>query len=314
MKINSRTTQQIRAARPARNPVVPEKPYAFFVEKEHNASGAVVDVATLLLTNAECPFTCLMCDLWKNTLPRSGPEVSIANQIRTALGELPLAREIKLYNSGNFFDPKAIPRHQYGEIAELVRRFDTVIVENHPKLCGDECKRFRDLIAPAQLEIALGLETCHPEVLAALNKDMTLTDFDRATDFLNQSQIRTRAFVLLRPPFMNEAEGIEWAERTVTFAFDRGVSLCAVIPTRAGNGIMEQLELEGHFSPPEGDSMEQILSRCLEMKRGRVTIDLWDAERFFSCENCRVKRIQRLQNMNLTQMIEPSIECAECRS
>ncbi|MEW4486567.1 radical SAM protein [Thalassoglobus sp. JC818] len=314
MQIISRTTRQIRAARPARNTVSLERAYAFFVEKERNASGTIVDVATLLLTNAECPFTCLMCDLWKNTLPRSAPEASIVGQIRSALSELPPAREIKLYNSGNFFDPKAIPRYQYGEIADLVRGFETVIVENHPKLCGDACTEFRDLIAPSKLEIALGLETCHPQVLPALNKDMTLADFERATDFLNQSQIRTRAFVLLRPPYLSEGEGIEWAERTVTFAFDRGVSLCAVIPTRAGNGIMEQLQLEGDFSPPTGTSMEEILNRCLEMKRGRVTIDLWDAERFFSCESCREQRVQRLQRMNLEQTIEPSIECAECRS
>ena len=39
-------------------------------------TGGCVDVATLFLTNRECPFRCLMCDLWKNTLEvgRSGSD------------------------------------------------------------------------------------------------------------------------------------------------------------------------------------------------------------------------------------------------
>ena len=51
-------------------------------------------------------------------------------------------------------------------------RFDTVIVENHPRLCGDDCLRFRDLLR-GQLEVALGLETVHEQVLARLNKRMS---------------------------------------------------------------------------------------------------------------------------------------------
>ena len=46
------------------------RPYAFFVEEERSASGEVVPVATVFLTNRECPWRCLMCDLWKNTLSR----------------------------------------------------------------------------------------------------------------------------------------------------------------------------------------------------------------------------------------------------
>ena len=37
-----------------------------------------------------------------------------------------------------------------------------------------------------RLEIAMGLETVHPEVLRRLNKRMTLDDFERATTFLLQ--------------------------------------------------------------------------------------------------------------------------------
>ena len=42
--------------------------------------------------------------------------------------------------------------------------------------------------------VALGLETVHPQVLPALNKQMTLDDFAQAVDYLLRHDIAVRAF------------------------------------------------------------------------------------------------------------------------
>src|SRR5262245_15239857 len=139
-------TAQILAARGPKNAVDPQRPYAYLVEDECSASGEVVPVATLFLTNRECPFRCLMCALWQNTTDETVPVGAIPAQIDFALSQLPPARQIKLYNSGNFFDPQAIPREDFPAIVSRVRGFENVIVENHPRLCGDDCLRFRDLL------------------------------------------------------------------------------------------------------------------------------------------------------------------------
>jgi hypothetical protein len=304
---------EILALRPKRNAVNARRPYAFLVEPECNAQGQVVGVATVFLTNRECPFRCLMCDLWKNTLTESVSRGDVPEQIRWALRRMPPARQIKLYNNGNFFDSNAIPTADYGPIAELVRHFETVIVENHPRLCGSRCQRFRDLIAPAQLEVALGLETCHPELLATLNKRMTLEDFDRAAKELMADGIHTRVFLLLKPPFLDESEAVDWAAKSIDYAFDRGVQCCVVIPTRAGNGMLDQLSRDGRFSPPSGRSLERVLELGLVTNRGRVFVDLWDAAPFFHCNHCRGDRIARLNEMNLRQTVLPPVACAECR-
>ena len=187
---NSLGTTQILTARGPRNSVDPRRPYAFLVESEHAASGRVEDVATIFLTNRECPFRCLMCDLWKNTTEQRVPVGAIPEQIDYALSRLPPAKHIKLYNSGNFFDRQAIPPEDYEAIADRVRGFETVIVENHPRLLGDDCLRFRDLIA-GELEVAIGLETAHPQVLQRLNKQMTLEDFEQAVRRLSTNGIAT---------------------------------------------------------------------------------------------------------------------------
>ena len=311
------TDAEVLAARGSRETLDSMRPWAFLVEPELSPTGTVDDVATVFLTNKECPFRCLMCDLWQKTTEEPVPAGAIPAQIDLALGQLPAARHIKLYNSANFFDPMSIPVADYAAVAERVRGFESCIVENHPKLCGDRVLRFRDLLLESgvELEVALGLESIHPDVLPRLNKQMTLEDFDQAVRFLTQAGIRVRSFVLLRPPFLSEEEGVEWAVRSVEHAFQAGVSVCSVVPTRTGNGIMEQLQREGWFAPPSLAALEDTLERCLglaEPGRQRVFADLWEADRFATCVVCAADRIQRLQRMNWNQKTEARPEPACC--
>lgn len=305
------TSQQILAARGPKHAVDPFRPYAMLVEPELSASGVVEDVATVFLTNRECAFQCLMCDLWKNTTEDNVPVGAIATQIRYALQHLAPAQHIKLYNSGNFFDPQSIARQEWPHIAALVRDFQTVIVENHPRLCTDAVAEFQQQCGTG-LEVAMGLETSHQDTLRRLNKRMTLDDFARACEFLRQHQIRIRAFVLLRPPGTSEHDGIARAIQSVEFAFDQGVNCCAIIPTRSGNGILDQLEAQGLFQEPELSSLEDVLDVTISWKRGRVFADLWDLRRFSRCSACLSARTERLQQMNHTQMVLPRIRCDVC--
>jgi radical SAM enzyme (TIGR01210 family) len=173
-------------------------------------------------------------------------------------------------------------------------------VENHPSLCNDRCGEFQQL-CETQLEVALGLETSHPQTLARLNKQMTVDDFARACESLLKQNIMIRAFVLLKPPETSEEQGIERTINSVRFAFDCGVDCCAVIPVRTGNGIMEQLASVGLFSPPRLSSLETVLQEALSWRRGRVFADLWDAAQFADSPETAALQISRLEHMNLTQ-------------
>src|SRR5258708_40256621 len=82
---SSTIDQWILAQRPARNPVDPGRPSAFFIEEERAESGETASSATIFLTNRECPWRCLMCDLWKHTLTDSVPPGAIPAQIDFAL-------------------------------------------------------------------------------------------------------------------------------------------------------------------------------------------------------------------------------------
>jgi len=319
------------------------RPYAFLTEQERAESGEVVPVATIFLTNRECPWHCLMCDLWKNTLTETVPAGAIPAQIDFAYAQLSPARQIKLYNSGSFFDPRAIPAGDCPAIAERVRDFERVIVECHPSLVGDSVLRFRDLLnqtdgsrrreeadaararngthppphvggynAPVKLEVAMGLETVHPDVLPKLNKRMTLEQFSRAANFLREHDIALRVFILVKPPFLDESEAPEWAARSVDFAFDAGAGVVSLIPTRLGNGALEELEASGEFTPPKLATFEAAFDYGILQRRGRVFADTWDLEKFSDCPTCFTARKARLERMNLSQEFEPRIVCLDC--
>jgi archaeosine synthase beta-subunit len=302
------TGKWIATCRGRKNNVDPLKPYAWHIEKERTSSGTVEDVATIFLTNMECPFRCLMCDLWKNTTDNPVSPGVIPKQIEWALNHFPDVKNLKLYNSGSFFDKKAIPESDYRKIASLVSNFDTVIVESHPGFINEGCFRFRDMIK-SDLQIAIGLETVNREVLMRLNKQMTLENFAESVNFLMTNDIFTRAFILLRPPFLSETEGVFWAERSLDFAFSTGVECCVIIPVRTGNGAMDQLIEKGIFTPPDIHSLEKVLEYGIEQQAGRVFADTWDLKLFSKCDKCLGERTDRLIAMNLNQKFFRQIKC-----
>ena len=248
-----------------------------------------------------------MCDLWKNTTDQPVAPGAIPAQIEYALSSMPPAKHIKLYNSGSFFDPRAIPLQDHGRIAELLDAFETVTVESHPAFIGEHTVAFSNMIR-GKLTVAMGLETVHPEILTLLNKKMTLEAFDEKVTFLLSYGIGVRAFILLRPPFMTEEEGIEWARRSLDHAFNAGVGSCVIIPVRSGNGAIDRLEREGFFSPPSIDALTKVMEYGLSLKKGLVFADMWDIDRFIP-ENLPAGPVKnRLNHMNLYQEIPTETE------
>ncbi len=186
-----------------------------------------------------------------------------------------------------------------------------LIVESHPALVSDRVLRLRDLL-DGTLEVALGLETAQPEVLEKLNKGMTIEQFARACDYLRGIGVAVRAFIIVQPPFTTEAEATYWAKRSIDFAFDCEAGAVTLIPARAGNGAMDTLQISGSFQPPRITTVEQVMEYGLAQKRGRVFVDLWNADVMRACTGCREFRMERIRLMNRQQRVGSVVECEDC--
>jgi radical SAM enzyme (TIGR01210 family) len=295
------------------------RPHACFTEPECSESGEIVPTATVLLTNRRCPWRCVYCDLWRNALDETVPRGAIPTQIEFALNQpsFAAARQIKLYNSGSFFDRAAIPPDDFPAIANLVRGFGRVIVECHPALVGEPALRFQSLLRAARaesaLEVAMGLEIADDAILARLSKRMTMAMFARSAEFLRKNGIAVRVFVIVKPPFVRTDEkALEAARQSVMFAFDCGATVVSLIPARFGTEELDQLHAAGEFSPPRLGTLEAALEAGIAMGRGRVFADTWNLETLMNCQQCGAARLERLRQINLRQECPPPVECG-CR-
>ena len=282
-------------------------------EQERSPGGGLVDAATVFLAGAECPFTCVFCDLWQQTLSGATPRGSLPRQLKQALGEIGQRSLIKLYNASNFFDPAALPPADDTSMLRLLKGFAQVTVECHPRFIQDRCFSFADQLDGA-LEVAVGLETVHPKALPRLNKKMTLGDFDAAASTLQHRGIGLRAFVLLGCPFIANEEQLDWTLRSVEHAAHRGARTISIIPVRGGNGAMESLAADGAWSRVTLDLVEEVFDRALRLRLADavVQLDLWDLQRLAGCSYCFDARLTRLGAMNRTGEPESHVTCGWC--
>lgn len=344
----------VLAQRPPADAGDPRQPAGALREAEPDGNGGIADVFTILLRNQACPWKCLMCDLWRHATQGPVTAGAIPAQMETGLRLLGSAkptaiptsseRWLKLYNGGSFFDRSAIPESDYRALAEFARDFDRIVLECHPALVGTRLDSFLAILEQAaggsprtvnprgtgaglvrlpassasprpEVEVAMGLECVHPTVLAKLNKGMTLDSFRRAAERLRKRSVDLRAFVLVQPPFLTEAEAaVEWAVRSAAFAFDAGARVVSLIPTRPGNGALDELARQGLFRPPALATLEQAVDGALALGRGIILTDVWDLERFAACPRCFPARRRRLQAMNLGQQALPRERCPACAS
>ncbi|MEE2935120.1 MAG: Fe-S oxidoreductase [Planctomycetota bacterium] len=285
-----------------------DSPYHVVRELEPDGHGGQVETTAIFLTASRCPIGCSMCDLHRFTLDKSTPVGAIPRQIRRGLNgssrgaaDGPSRRSsdgcasggwVKLYNSGNFFDPQSIPASDYGEIAKLCGGFERVIVENHPRFGEERLKQFqKDLRQP--LEVAVGLETVQPRWLARMKKQMTRDQFDRYAAQLHQLRIDLRVFLIVGVPGVEIKEAIRWARLSLRHAIRAGARHVSMIPARDGNG----------WGPAAGPLPSFSLDDWLDFQatviadaggRTVVTLDLWE----MAAED---PRVARLRQVNLTQ-------------
>ncbi len=305
----------IESLRPAKNRPSPWSVPKILYSLEPDDKGGEVETTTVFLTGAECPFRCTMCDLWAYTSAERTPVGAIPFQLSQVLSAVNTGKRrwLKLYNASNFFDPRSIPHEDLAEIAGLCSKFERVIVENHPRFCDDRMRSFAEQLG-GQLEVAMGLETIHPKAMAAMNKGMTLDDFQRAVEKSHSLGMDVRAFVLLHPPGIAWAESVEWTWKTVAYALERKVRHVSIIPVRAGNGWIDNLIQVGQYQLPTVSLVKVLYDACHEPKipihsSSIVEFDLWDWDNLKGgCGRCRPKLKDHIEQCNRTQNLSPMNE------
>lgn len=262
---------------------------------ERSFDGAHVFVepsVTVFLTGAECPFQCTFCDLWRFTLDGPTPRGALPTQLASALDDVPQAARtglLKLYNASNWFDARAVPEADDVAIGPMCDGFRRVVVESHARLVGDRCRHFGEALE-GRLQVALGVETVHPQALARLNKGLDLDDLVEAGRKLRAWGVELRTFVLVGAPHVPDSEALRWIVRSCEFCLELGAVAISLIPLRP---------VSEDQAPPTLGRVEEAWEFC-RMLSPAVQLDTWDLDRLADPgESATCSRVTALRQAQL---------------
>jgi radical SAM enzyme (TIGR01210 family) len=297
----------------------PTEPVSVWTEKE-SLDGRVADAGVVILRTSGCAHSkdggCTMCGYNLE----SSEDVStddIAAQFRAASKRLGEARMLKVYTSGSFLDDREIPATARNEILDWCHeRGQRLLFESRTEYVTAESME-TVLHKHDDIEVAIGLESANDKVLKyAINKNMTVADYDRAAATVKTAGARLRSYVLLKPPFLTEAEAIEDAISTAKHAALKSDTI-SVNPVNVQRGtVVERLWKRWSYRPPWLWSVVEVLNACAELDR-KVVCDPTGGGKergAHNCGGCDDDALAAIRDFSLNQGgAKIELEECECR-
>jgi radical SAM enzyme (TIGR01210 family) len=265
-----------------------DEPASVWKEKEL-LDGKTIDAGVVILQTTGCSHFhgggCSMCGYNFGSSGRAKP-TDIVRQFDNAIKQLGEVGLLKLYTSGSFLDECEVPSETADHILKHCSDTGTrLLFESRPEYITPG--RLGHVLAlHDELEIAIGLESANDRVLRySINKGFTVADFRRAAELLNDREVDLRSYVLLKPPFLTEAEAVADSISTIEYAskFSETISLN---PVNVQKGtLVEKLWRNWAYRPPWLWSVLQVL-RTTQTNGKRLICDPTGGGKERGAHNC----------------------------
>jgi radical SAM enzyme (TIGR01210 family) len=147
-------------------------------------------------------------------------------------------------------DPDEVPPKVLSYIVDAFSDARMLTVESRAEHVSR--RRVKALGDTSRREIAIGLESACDQVLeSSVHKGMTLGDFQKAAGKVKDVGARLRAYILLKPPFLTEAEAIDDAVEAALAAAEAGADVVSLNPVNIhGDTLVDFLHYRGEYVPP----------------------------------------------------------------
>ncbi len=297
----------------------------FWKETEY-LKGEQVPAGAVILPAGTCHWAaragCYMCgysgmEKRSPALTGSGGAIKILERALDELGEV---EYLKIFNSGSFFDERQISAETRREIYELVssRGVLRLQVESRPEFVTSEKLEEASELLAAELEVGIGLESASDYVREVfINKGFSFADFSEAVERCRRRGVRVKAYILVKPPFMSEAEAVEDAVESGLAAARAGATRLSYNPVCIHRGtLVERMFLRGEYSPPWLWSVVEVLRR---VKR-RLSLPVvchptgsGGRRTPRNCRRCTSQVASAIREFSATQELEVLELSCECR-
>jgi radical SAM enzyme (TIGR01210 family) len=185
---------------------------------------------------------------------------------------------VKVYTSGSFLDPDEVSLEARVEILKAMAKDDRVrqvVIESRPEFVTDKAAELvRESLGDREIEMAIGLESIDDEVRSfCINKGFSLSEFETAVKTASAHDIGTRAYVLVKPPFLTERDALLDSIRTIIDAAKLGVTTISVNPVNIQkHTLVERMWSRGTYRPPWLWTVTEILKQSRNQVSSEVNI------------------------------------------
>ena len=270
----NRLSLELRKIRP---PMVTswEEPADWLVKSE-NLGGDRVKAVNITLTPTGCEWAstggCTMCGEYEGSTKSRlvSAEFHVA-QFASAVGKYVFRHNpewIRIYQEGNYLNPREVSTDAQLtilQLASLVKGVRRVTVECMAKMVNRAgAENLANAVAPGvQLEVGIGFEAENDVVRnICVNKGEEISHYERAIQILKARGIQTLAYVLLKPAFLSEGEGIEECVETVKKALGLGFDAVSIEPVSIHPyTLVHALHLKDLYQPPWLWSLVEVARR-----------------------------------------------------
>lgn len=228
---------------------------------------------------------------------------------------------VSVYNSGNWFVDNEVPPQVRRSIYRTIANSEcmALMVESLPQFIDERViAEAKEYLGKKQLIVAIGLQSADDFIRSVcINTVCTKPQFERASNLLWQEGYVPRAYLLLKPPFLTEREGLEDINASMKYLFDLGYREVSISPMRVTPyTIAYELTRLGMYQPPYLWTIVETIRRA---KLERPSMGIWisyldksgrDADTIYpsNCQSCTPRLREALRRFNAEQ--ELSAICA----
>ena len=291
----------------------------FFYNRE-NVQGKESKALSIILPTVGCRWRrCNMCSYFEDS--PVDPSIDI---FKMFVDEFDNAydkeiRKVKLFTSGSFLDPREVSFECAKKIVSFLseKGIDEVTLESRPEYIKEEYLLEIMGNEDVQIEVAVGLESANNKILEhSINKGFKFEDFLSASGILKKLGIKNKAYLMIKPPFLNEKEAIYDAIESAK-TIENIADVISFNPmTIHKNTLVEYLWKKGEYSPPWGWSILKILKETSNLRPDIIChpVAFGRSRGPKNCKACNreiEKKILEFSLKNDPKILEYECECKE---
>lgn len=269
------------------------RPVSFWTKKER-LMDKVGKELTIILRTRGCYWAldhggCSMCGYIEDANIEDVAPQKIINQfdyaVENTIEEIRLDSDdyvLKIFNSGSFFDDsemnEEIRQHIYKRIAKIPEITEFIVESRIEFVTEEKIEEMKSYLSKKYIEVGIGLESVNDHIRNKyINKGLDFRDFINTKDLCKRKGVGVKAYLLFKPPFLNEQAAIDDCVFSIKELIKLGIDTISINPCNIQkNSYVEYLWYQNRYRPPWYYSLFECFKNALESKNTNKTRILCD--------------------------------------